>query len=297
MAAFGNCLADPPADSACTAEEVTVGSAAVAADEDPEGISEDCLACVFARTLRKGVWVQDAATSDIELCGPPAAAQTCEEGYLARWADENDGYGTIDGVCGYDFSYCSGDDDTSAECTACIDKVNAELANKADRFCNPPPHCSPTPLVDTTGTGGPTVCTYADKVDANGDEYWTSYEPSLEECVATIMALFPEAADRENMVITYWDDYDDSCDDPDGLCFGDCYVELDVDRDGWNAEVPGDYWESCFFDATYDDEAAISAAEAACQPEPEPTKTSSAPTVAASVVGMIVSALVTATFN
>ena len=73
MAAFGNCLADPPADSACTAEEVTVGSAAVAADEDPEGISEDCLACVFARTLRKGVWVQDAATSDIELCGPPAA--------------------------------------------------------------------------------------------------------------------------------------------------------------------------------------------------------------------------------
>ena len=90
MAAFGNCLADPPADSACTAEEVTVGSAAVAADEASlldnstawtkmsedwiemsEEMSEDCLACVFARTLRKGA--QDVATSDIELCGPPAA--------------------------------------------------------------------------------------------------------------------------------------------------------------------------------------------------------------------------------
>ena len=68
---LGNCLADPPADSACTAEEVTVASAAVVAEEDPEGISDDCQACVFTRTLRKGV--DDVATSDIELCGPPAA--------------------------------------------------------------------------------------------------------------------------------------------------------------------------------------------------------------------------------
>ena len=68
---IGNCLADPPADSACTAEEVTVASAAVVAEEDPEGMSDDCQACVFARTLRKGV--SDVATSDIELCGPPAA--------------------------------------------------------------------------------------------------------------------------------------------------------------------------------------------------------------------------------
>ena len=73
-AAVGNCLADPPADSACTAEEVTVASAAAVAEEEAEGISEgisdDCLACVLARTLRKGV--QNVTTSDVELCGPPA---------------------------------------------------------------------------------------------------------------------------------------------------------------------------------------------------------------------------------
>ena len=52
-----------------------MASAAAVAEEEAEGISEgisdDCLACVLARTLRKGV--QNVTTSDIELCGPPAA--------------------------------------------------------------------------------------------------------------------------------------------------------------------------------------------------------------------------------
>ena len=36
-----------------------------------EGMSEDCMACVFARTLRKGV--EDVEEFDIVLCGPATA--------------------------------------------------------------------------------------------------------------------------------------------------------------------------------------------------------------------------------
>ena len=230
------------------------------------------------------------------------AAQTCEEEFLATWTQENEGYGAADGVCGYDFPYCTpsryieGEEDTSEECTACVDKVNAELANHADRFCNPAAHCTPAPLDSCTLFAGRSYPPYE-------DEFWTSYEHSLEDCVATLKMMVPDAADRENAVASfYWDNDEhassgEGCNDEDGACWGECYMYTNIDKAEWDAYYDtaesDPRYDSCLFDATYDDEAAINAAEVAC----EPAKTSSAPTIAASVVGVLVSALAAATFN
>ena len=71
VVAMGECLPDPPAGGACNATEVTAGSAAVAAEENPVGISNDCLECVWARTLRKGSF--NITVADVEACGPPVS--------------------------------------------------------------------------------------------------------------------------------------------------------------------------------------------------------------------------------
>ena len=81
---MGECLPDPPAGGACNATEVAAGSAAVAADEDPEGVSNDCAECVFARTMRKGT--TNVAVADIELCGPVPASDTQASGAFTTGA-------------------------------------------------------------------------------------------------------------------------------------------------------------------------------------------------------------------
>jgi hypothetical protein len=80
---------------------------------------------------------------------------------------------------------------------------------------------------------------------------------------ATAVALFPDAADRENIAIAW--DYDCDDDRQDGNeCWDDCYVELDIDQVDWESQaagyfaseevgyVIGDEWHSCRFNATYD---------------------------------------------
>ena len=76
--AYGECLPDPPAGGACNATEVATGSAAIAAEQEPVGISNDCLECVFARTMRKGE--SDVAVADVEACGPVPASDTQASG-------------------------------------------------------------------------------------------------------------------------------------------------------------------------------------------------------------------------
>jgi hypothetical protein len=210
----------------------------------------------------------------------------------------------------------------AAECLACIEVGDAAVAAKALRACTPEPDdvaCaddleSPecracvakritANITDGIVPGGSTLCEYAPGVDASGDEYWLGEETSLEECAQTILAMFPDPADRENMAMTW--DYD--CDLEEGECWDDCYVELGVDREEWDAEaaeyadyteedILGNEWHSCYFNATYDEAAAIAEAEAACgygsqtSDDEEPDKTSGGLAVTASI-GMIINAM------
>lgn len=90
---MGSCLPDPPADSACTADEVATTLAAAEADPehpDPEEISEGCVGCIMTRTWRKGAPGPAVATSDVVLCGPPAAGSkdsSCYEGVVGACSD------------------------------------------------------------------------------------------------------------------------------------------------------------------------------------------------------------------
>ena len=92
-----------------------------------------------------------------------------------------------------------------------------------------------------------------------------------------------------------------------GECYDDCYVDLGVDRYDWEADranyadyttedIEGSEWHSCYFNASYDEAAAIEEAEAACgyvEAEPAPEKTSGALAVTASI-GMVANALISA---
>jgi hypothetical protein len=164
---------------------------------------------------------------------------------------------------------------------------------------------------------GSPVCEYAGGPDADGDEYFLGVVNGIEECVATIMALFPDAAERESMAMTYSYDCDLEEDkDEFGECYDSCYVELGVDRAGWEEDaadyadyatedIEGNEWHSCYFNATYDEAAAIEEAEAACgyvppepepepEPEPAPDKTSGALAVTASIGMTVANALISA---
>ena len=262
---------------------------------------------------------------------------TCAEYYALRWSstENNEGphygmcYGLTEaageGGCEDDYDALTDDDDATtatAECQACIEVSTAELAAKGGRACTPEP--DGTACADdlespecracvskhiAANIKESPVCEWADGPNSE-NKVWLSYENSAEECLHTIMAMFPDPADRANMVMTW--DYD--CDleedwDQDevrqGECWDDCYVTGNVDKDAWDAlaapyedyteeQILGEEWHSCYFNASYDATAAIAEAEAACsaRDDVDDVEKTSGALVATASIGMIVNALV-----
>jgi hypothetical protein len=273
---------------------------------DPNGgTTADADACAAVTALDDSTacaTIMTAATDDDAGLGA-CTYTTCEASSTELWAELNDGYNAGDdgdgvytaehGMCSYDFEFCESSETPSAECLACIDRGNAEIALKATRACAPAP--------DTTACTDPadtacatciakhmaadlsTVCESAN-LDPDGDEYWVSYEVSIEECVATAMALFPDPADRVDMAVTYDDDCCEYPCQPLALlpslhthsvssrgAFANktrvTDIETNIDHADWDSTVASgadSSWQACRFDPTYDVDAHTAAAEAAC---------------------------------
>lgn len=137
-------------------------------------------------------------------------------------------------------------DDPSDKCLACLTASTEVLAAMDLRVCGPEADdapcaddlesrecrvCVSEQVLANIKEGSP-VCEYAGGPDVSGDEYGLGQVQGIEECVATIMAMFPDAADRENMAMTYRSscDLEEDMDDF-GECYASCSVELGVEKE------------------------------------------------------------------
>ena len=137
-------------------------------------------------------------------------------------------------------------DDPSDKCLACLTASTEVLAAMDLSVCGPEaddapcaddlesPECRVCVSEQVLGNikEGSPVCEYAGGPDVSGDEYGLGQVQGIEECVATIMAMFPDAADRENMAMTYGSscDLEEDMDDF-GECYASCSVELGVEKE------------------------------------------------------------------
>ena len=239
--------------------------------------------------------------------------------------DDAMGYAIDDG---YDVVGCSNDDrravangdDPSDKCLACLTASTEVLAAMDLSVCGPEADdapcaddlesrecrvCVSEQVLANIKEGSP-VCEYAGGPYHDDYQYELGEHASIEDCVHTIMAMFPNAADRTNMAMVW--DYD--CDleedrDEFGDCYDSCYLVLDLDKADWEdsveeyadyttEDIEGNEWHMCYFNATYDDAAAIEEAEHACGYVPAPPDKASGALVVTASIGMVASALISA---